>query len=301
MFSKMKAEMVNQKGVDYQKKGQMQKAVKYFKQASALAPKWATPLYNLGLLFKNARRWQQALDYNRQATKLDPKNKEAWWNLGIAATALERWDMARSAWRGYGIELPDGAGPVDLPCGFCPIRINPDGDAEIVWAQRVDPARAELASIPFPESKHRWKDIVLNDGAPVGYREVNGKDIPVFNELQLLQASAFGTYVARVRMSASDDQETKLTEIAAELDGHAEDWSTSVRLLCKACSEGRLHEKHDTEAASPEGAHLVGIAARDRDHAAKILSRWQTELSGVEVESLEEALSRGAIARLQTD
>jgi tetratricopeptide (TPR) repeat protein len=290
MFSKMKAEMVNQKGVDYQNKGQMQKAVKYFKQASALAPNWSTPLYNLGLLFKNSRRWQQALAYNRQATKIDPRNSAAWWNLGIAATALGRWDMARAAWRGFGVEVPEGDGPLDLPCGFCPIRINPEGDAEIVWAQRIDPARAELASIPFPESKHRWKDIVLNDGAPMGYRQVNGKEVPVFNELELLEPSAFGTYVARVRMPRTGNAAAKLTEVAAGLEGHAEDWSTSVRILCKACSEGRPHKTHDTAAAPPKGAHLVGIAARDRDHASNILSRWQDEVSGVKAEALDDAL-----------
>jgi tetratricopeptide (TPR) repeat protein len=290
MFGRMKAEMVNQKGVDCQTKGQVQKAVKYFKQASALAPNWSTPLYNLGLLFKTGRRWEQALDYNRHATKIDPKNSAAWWNLGIAATALGRWDVARSAWRGFGIDLPDGPGPIDLPCGFCPIRINPDGDAEIVWAQRIDPARAELASIPFPESKHRWKDVVLNDGAPVGYRQVDGKDVPVFNELELLEPSSFGTYVAHVRMPPSGDHATKLVELAAKLEGHAEDWSTSVRLICKACSEGRPHKAHDTAAAPREGAHLVGIAARNRDHASSILSSWQSEVSDVEVEALDDAL-----------
>ena len=89
---------------------------------------------------------------------IDKKDKAAWWNLGIAATALGRWDVARSAWRGFGINMPKGDGPIDFPCGTCPIRINPDGDAEVVWAERIDPARAELLSIPFPESNHRWKD-----------------------------------------------------------------------------------------------------------------------------------------------
>jgi len=290
MFSRVKAEIVNQKGVDCQEKGQVQKAVKFFKQASALAPKWSTPLYNLGLLFKNGRRWEQALDCNLRATKLDPKNAGAWWNLGIAATALGRWDVARSAWRGFGIGVPEGDGPVDLPCGCCPIRINPDGDAEVVWADRIDPARARLVSIPFPESKHRWKDVVLNDGAPTGYRKHDGKEIPVFNELALLESSEFGTYVARVLMPPDGSGAEKLGETAAKLDGCAEDWSTSVRLVCKACSEGRPHKAHDAEAAPVEGAHLIGIAARDRDHAASILAGWQAQVSDVQVESLDDAL-----------
>src|SRR5262249_40245091 len=144
-------------------------AIELYQRAVRTAPAWPAPLYNLGLLFKNERQWQESLDYNRRATTIDPKYQAAWWNLGIAATALGRWDMARRAWRGFGIEVPSGDGPIELPCGYGPIRLNPKGDAEVVWAYRIDPARAVLASIPFPESKHGWRDVVLNDGAPTGY------------------------------------------------------------------------------------------------------------------------------------
>src|SRR5205807_10273545 len=71
------------------------------------------------------------------------KDKAAWWNQGIAATALGRWGLARRAWAGFGIDLPAGEGPLDFPCGSCPVRLCPDGDAEVVWAHRIDPARSE--------------------------------------------------------------------------------------------------------------------------------------------------------------
>jgi hypothetical protein len=222
---------------------------------------------------------------------VDPKNEAAWWNFGIAATALGRWNLARSAWRGFGIDVPDGEGPIALPCGVCPIRINPRDQPEVVWADRLDPARARLFSIPFPESKHRWKDVVLNDGAPTGYRKYKGQEVPVFDALELLERSEFGTFVARVRMPPKSRCAENLTEIASELGGTAEDWSTSVRLLCKACSEGRPHEEHDTQAAPPDGVHLIGIAARSREHAAAILSGWQTGRKDFQLESLDEALA----------
>jgi tetratricopeptide (TPR) repeat protein len=293
MTKREKAAALNAQGMELRESGKLDEAVEVYKKAIAADRTWSVPLYNLGLVYKDQRRWRQSLDYNRRATVLDPEDEAAWWNLGIAATALARWDVARAAWRGFGIEIPEGVGPVDFSCGFGPIRLNPQGNAEIIWAHRIDPARAVIASIPFPESNHRWRDLVLNDGAPVGYRQYNGREYAVLNEIQLLEPSAFGTYIASVTMPDNQDHVDRLAEIAAEMEGAAEDWSTSVRILCKACSEGRPHEDHDTERPRPEGAHLVGIAARNRRHATRILNAWEQAHPGVRVETLDDGLEAG--------
>jgi hypothetical protein len=289
-----KAANLNELALELQGKGQLKEAVALYREAAAHDPGWAVPLYNLGLLYKRKRRWKLSLKYNRLATTVDASNEAAWWNLGIAATALGRWQLARAAWRGYGINLPDGNGPVDFPCGYGPVRLDPECNAEVVWAYRLDPARAMLVSIPFPESGHRWSDVVLNDGAPSGYRQHNGQEIPVLNALDLLAPSPFGTYVARVQMPDNSQFTDKLTEQAAEMGGCAEDWSTSVRIICKACSEGRPHEVHDTKAAPADGVHLIAIAARDRKHASNLLHVWESGLDEVRVESLDEALAPGS-------
>jgi tetratricopeptide (TPR) repeat protein len=294
MTRREKAAQINQKALALQKRGQLREAIKLYQKAFALQPGWATPLYNLGLLFKNQGKWEESLKYNRRATAIDPKHEAAWWNLGIAATALGRWPMARSAWRGFGIDIPDGEGPIDFPCGYGPIRLDPGGNPEVVWAYRLDPARASLASIPFPESKHRWRDVVLNDGAPKGYREYEGQEVPVLDALALLEPSPFGTFVAEIAMPNKPKYIEELAELAADLGSSAEDWSTSVRLICKACSEGRPHGSHDTEAARPAGVHVIGIAARNRKHATTILNSWESGKGDVHVESLAEALEAGS-------
>jgi tetratricopeptide (TPR) repeat protein len=284
-----KAENLNRQGLELKKKGDLEGAAERFRKATEVAPRWAVAWYHLGLMLKHLRRWQECLDCNRRATELDPSDKAAWWNMGIAATAVADWSAARAAWRGFGAkEVPGGDGPLDLPCGFCPIRINPTGDAEVVWANRIDPARAEIVSIPFPESGHRWGDIVLNDGAPNGYRRNDGKDVPVFDALQMLEPSIFSTFIAKVHLPPKGDHAERLAEIADRLRGCAEDWSTSIRMICKACSEGRPHAAHDKKAAPPSGVHNIALAARDRTHAEKMLAEWQAALTGIEVESLEE-------------
>jgi tetratricopeptide (TPR) repeat protein len=297
MTKREKAANLDRKATELKKQGQFTQAIDLYQQAIAADRYWSVPLYNLGLLFKHQHRWPESLEYNRRAVALAPADQAAWWNLGIAATALGDWEQARAAWRGFGIPVPDGEGPLDFPCGYGPIRINPDGDAEVVWAYRIDPARAVLNCIPFPESKHRWGDVVLNDGAPNGYRKYKGQEIPVFDELELLVPSPFGTYVARVVLpERGEDLLHELARIAADQEGSAEDWSTSVRMLCKACSEGRPHADHDTAQVVAEGLHLIGIAARDRRHATRILSAWESSSDDIQVESLDDALAGGGSA-----
>lgn len=294
MNRRRRAELANGQATTLLEKGQYEEALQLLKEAAALAPDWSTPCYNLGLVCKRQCRWEESLQFNLRATQIDGKNEAAWWNLGIAATALGKWDVARSAWRGFGVPLPAGEGPIELPCGVTPIRLNPRGVGEVVWADRLDPARAQLISIPFPESGFRWRDIVLNDGAPAGYRQYQGKDFPVFEALQLLNPSPFGTFIARVRIPETTEDSAQLLKIAAAQDGFGEDWSTSVRILCQACSEGRVHTEHDTHAAPRDGIHLIGIAARSHDHAATILNAWEAEVGANRVASLDDALPPGA-------
>jgi hypothetical protein len=283
---------LNATGIAHKEAGRLDEAAEAYEQALAIDPDWSTPLYNLGLVRKHQKRWQESLDFNRHAAALDPANEAAWWNMGIAATAVGNWDLARAAWRGFGLEgIPDGDGPIDFPCGVGPVRLNPDDVGEVVWGYRLDPARMVLLSVPLPASGHCWSDIVLNDGAPVGYRRYQGRELPVFDALALLDRSPFGTYAARVEMPPDRELIERLGQAAREHGGAAEDWKTMVRMLCRACSEGRPHDRHEEEPI-PEGDHLIGIAARSRDHASEILTAWAAGQASVRVIELHNALLR---------
>jgi tetratricopeptide (TPR) repeat protein len=294
MTKREQADRMNAEGLALKESGKLAEALDCFHAAASADQSWSVPLYNVGLIAKTNRNWNESLEYNRRASQLNPTDEAAWWNLGIAATALGQWDVARLAWRSFGIQVADGEGPIDLPCGVCPIRLNPNGDGEVVWATRIDPARAVLEGIPFPEAKHRWRDVVLNDGAPTGYRKFQGKEVPVFDAIEILEPSPFGTFVTRIAVSAGTDSLASLTKMAIELHGNAEDWTTSVRMLCQACSEGRPHEFHDTAMKPAEGKHTVGIAAKSRGHAEEILSTWESSITGARVEWLDDALEPGA-------
>jgi hypothetical protein len=251
-----------------------------FMAAARNAPDWSVPWYNLGLLCKYQNRWSESFDYNRKAVALDPSNQGGWWNLGIASTALGEWAEARNAWTQCGIRVPEGAGPPDADYGLVPIRLDPSGDGEVVWAHRIDPARARLTNVPLPTSSFSWNDLVLHDGAPQGFRMLHGKEVPVFNVLMRLQPSGYRTFV--VELGTSDPSVIEgLQRIAHEAGGAAENWGQSTRMLCRECSLGVPHE-HPNPADSPGHPHC-GVAARDESELKEMLDRWLSTVVGADL------------------
>lgn len=246
-------------------------AILLFEKAIRAAPQWSVPWYNMGLTFKYAGNWPDSYRCNAEAARLSPTDEEAIWNMGIAATALGNWPEARRAWGLYGIEIPPGEGPIEMNLGTVPIRINPDTNGEVVWARRIDPARAVLTSIPLPESEHRHGDLVLHDGAPVGYRKQDGQDVPVFNELTLLSESQNGTFAVAITATTIDDL-VAFEKACQDLGCATEDWST-MRILCRACSEGTPH----VHASPPvEGEHRFAVAATALALVEQAVEKWTT-------------------------
>jgi tetratricopeptide (TPR) repeat protein len=297
-FSKRaRANRANARARDLDRQGLTAEAISEYSRACGLDPNWSVPFYNLGLVYKYAREWELSLRQNQRATELDVRDVAARWNLGIAATALGRWDVARSAWRGAGVSLPDGEGPVDYPCGRSPIRLNPEAKGEVVWADRLDPARALIKSIPLPDSGFRFGDVVLNDGAPKGYRKLDGVDVPVFDCLDILQPSSFSTCVAEISLGqglVDSDQSPidLLVELANERQLAVEDWTKNLRTLCKACSEGRPDEDHEHvhERSDTGGSHRIAIAILQVEQARALLDDWILRSGGATITAFEVAV-----------
>jgi len=265
------AERFNEEGRECADRGDVAGAERAYLSAAALEPQWAAPLYNLGLLYKYELRWNESLDFNRKALAADPDHEAALWNRGIAATALGYWTEARDCWSKCGLADPGGADPPDYRLGRIPVRLDPNGEGEVVWGVRLDPARVRLTNIPLPSSEFRWGDIVLNDGAAEGHRTVNEKTYPVFNVLQRLVPSTLSTFV--VELASVDDKSIEaLEELAYEMGGAAEHWGSSTRILCRDCSFGNPHE-HTEPTGTPAHPHC-GLVASGADVAQAILDRW---------------------------
>jgi tetratricopeptide (TPR) repeat protein len=274
------AEELNERGRELADAGRLADAEAAYRSAIARAPEWSVPAYNLGLLLKYQRRWPESLAANRRAAELAPDDQAAWWNLGIAATALGEWPAAREAWTRCGLTPPPGDGAPRFDFGMVPIRLNPDADGEVVWADRIDPARAVLRSIPLARSGFRWRDVVLHDGAAVGHRMRQGREVPVFNALDRLDPSPFSTYELEVALASRDDFDA-LSDAAERAGGAAEHWGQTVTYLCRACSEGTPHGEHDDIGAA--GALPCAVAALTDAHLDQIVETWRRVAPGARV------------------
>jgi len=240
--------------------------------------------------------WPAAIEYNRRALELVPpdgrQGEPAAWNLGIAATASRDWPTARLAWAAFGIALPQGAGtdePIDADFGPCPVRLNAeprfagqepltiDGricDTEVVWGRRVCPTRIQIVNVPTPESGHRFGDIVLHDGDPVGSRRLGEQEIGVFNEILLWQRCPVPTLTATIHTPepAAVQQLTDLFEAAGAA---AEDWTQNIQILCRECSNGSPTQEHQHPSPEWSPERILGFSARP-DQARALLEHWRT-------------------------
>ncbi|MFW6693832.1 tetratricopeptide repeat protein [Streptomyces sp. MAR4 CNX-425] len=215
-------------------------------RAAGLEPWLSESWFNLALLHKFRHDWEQARAAGLRAVALLDRESGApdWWNVGIAATALQDWPLARRAWEAYGLRVPGGAAhqgaaepPEDMELGSAAVRLSPEGEAEVVWGRRLDPARVEVQSIPLPSSGRRWGEVVLHDGVPHGERAtLAGPSYPVFDEIELWAPSPVPTWVVLLEAATEADRDA-VELLAAEAGYAAEDWSSSVRLLCRTCSE----------------------------------------------------------------
>lgn len=259
--------------------GNSDEAIATYKLAIAADPKRASSYYNIGLIYKYRNDWSNSREFNRLAYELDPRDEASRWNLAIAATALRDWETARRAWKDQGITFDSDEGPIMSDFGQTPVRLNPDDNGEVVWARRIDPVRARIENIPFPESGFRCGDIVLHDGAAVGYRMLGERECPVFNVLELFEPSRLSTFQLQIDLETADATEQLLEKFHdAKID--AEDWTAS-RILCKQCSEGRPHEQHDHHGSEQDSEwqvrRRIGIAAASASEIDAVLTSWTAQ------------------------
>jgi hypothetical protein len=123
----------------------------------------------------------------------------------------------------------------------------------LVWGRRIDPARVVVLNVPTPPSGHRWGDIVLHDGVPDGERRIGDQVCGMSDELERWRPSEVPTLEVQVSVGDPADGEA-LAEIFDAAGLAAQDWSRTVRRLCRRCSERQPHE------------HAAGEAGAERPH-----------------------------------
>jgi PAS domain-containing protein len=290
--------------MDANEAGDVERAGSCALEMTEAAPASFSSWFEAGLYAKARRDWGRCLAWNARALELSGEaeaeefggSNPAAWNLGIAATALGDWATARRAWTAYGIRgLGDEAGPIDDDFGMAPIRLNPDrpslalevtpayGDTEIIWCWRRSPAHGAVASVPLPESGHRFRDVLLHDGEPKGSRRDGDREVSVFDEIARLSESDFPTWQAQVAGASPEDVEA-VGDFFGERGLGADNWS-GINIMCSDCSHGSPSDDHHHEKPS-DGTVILGLAGHE-DDVAQCLESWQAARPEVSVLALE--------------
>ncbi len=269
----LEAKRLNKQGQQLLDRRNWDAAISLFHQAVQLNPDWAMTWFNLGLAYKRKRFWRESMQCNLRAVELNPQEMEGWWNLGIAATALEDWGMARHAWNSFGVDIPPGDGQPLVELGLTPIRINPETNPELVWCKRIDPARALIYNVPLPASNRRYLDLILHDGEPVGIKRLHNQEVSIFEEISIIKPSSYSTYEIIINTPFREDIAI-LYDLAHNVEIGIDDWS-ALRQLCRACIEGKPHDRHDAQTPLHGPLYRLGIAAPSEQNLNKLLAVWQ--------------------------
>jgi tetratricopeptide (TPR) repeat protein len=262
--------------------GRLEEARALYARLVELRPQGEAFHYRLGLAHKYLGDWPASLRHNLESLRIGGEHDEsASWNAGIAATALGDWAQARRQWLACGIDIDPGEGAIEENFGPIGVRLNPWAGSEIVFAQRIDPARAYIVNVPLPESGHRFHDLVLQDGAQVGERHLHEHTVPVFNELQRLQASDYITYTVFVTCPGNDDIDELQAAEAADV-GQVEDWTASLGQRCLRCAHGVPHKHHWQAIGAGEWNpdRTLGVAARAEPAVRALLEAWVAAAPG---------------------
>lgn len=276
------ARLLNDAGNSVSNGGHPTLALWLYKMASLLSPSWSFPVFNIGLREMDRLNWKASLAAYQKAAKLNEDDEATWWNLATSATALRNWPEAMRGWEKVGLtvlEMRDGE--VYAPCPRACVRVDPNGpNPEVVWGERLDPARIRILNVPFGRSGRRYNDIILNSGAPSGTRTSGKEEFPVFDELDVWKPSAYSTFSVTVRMP-DQAAEDRLTSLCEQRDIAAENWGT-VRMLCGACSRGNPGEHVCAERTEETGDLNFGFAATSRDVLIDVLDAWSNEFEDVD-------------------
>ncbi|GJM31087.1 MAG: hypothetical protein DHS20C18_00880 [Saprospiraceae bacterium] len=258
-----------EKAVIYRRQGDIYNAVKLFKNVIKKAPEWVQPYWQLSQIYKSRREWKPTLYYTKKALALDIGKPEGWWALGMAAMALKKWRIARNVWNKFGIDLKK-----HTPKPIC-LRIQYNGQFEIIWARTQGPAQAEIRSIPHPGSGFAFRDIVLYDKEISGYNIVAKRRVPIYDEYGLFKKNYFHSYSCII--STADKEDINLLEQLCQDAGLGfEVWSNASRIF-NTQKAGDIPEYYDPSILpSTETSSLhIAIAARNIYEAREVLTNWQ--------------------------
>jgi hypothetical protein len=237
-----------------------------FRSALATAPRNGQWWYGFGLCHKYRGRWEEGARANQRAIELGVRNRDsAFWNLGICATGASDTAAALRAWRQLGMGEQLDAKGCYRQAGRVQVRLctlgTPAGpevrddralEFEHVWVDRLGPVHGRIISATLWDCPADYGDVVLFDAAPCGWRDVDGKRVPRFPMLAVLEPGHQHLF----RFAARQPQNGAVASMEDELPKGSRLYvlSENVSMICASCARGVTPHAH---APQPAKEHPV--------------------------------------------
>jgi len=250
------------------------------RRAIELDPSDAHRWYCLGLLCKWRGRWAEGVEANQKARELGLTTEAVLWNLAICATGARDTFTAAEAWLALGMKSRPGVDGLPLMerRGLAQIRVSTLGEGvapaahragagdytfEYLWVEPSSPCHGVVVNPTIYDLVVDYGDVVLWDGAPVGWREHGGKRYPRFPLLERLERAP----LYRWYFVAKQPRAGAVVALAKELgdDIVIEAHSEEAFLLCKECAERGVQPGHHHGHNEPRFANGKFIVPHDRD------------------------------------
>ena len=201
-----------------------ERALQDYEVSLDLSPDQAEVWYHLGRLHLSRGRWEKARRAFAQAQHLGLDVTPLWWSLAIALTALatpgeEALSTLRTAWSRAGHDdlLPTRdhrMGQLDLPPALIALTthmvgVSGDYDTtdpwrhELVWVHPLSPCHGRLIHPTLESFPANFDDVVLWDGQPARFEEIDGTEQPIFKAIACLRRGEAHTRLFPLSISMS--------------------------------------------------------------------------------------------------
>jgi hypothetical protein len=246
-------------------------ALEAMSHALRLDPENGSSWFRLGLIHKWRGRWREGVDANRRAHELG-ETEGVLWNLAICAMGAGDHALAASVMKELGMKGTIGDDGI-LTGSFdgAQVRVSTLGEGidpaahvpgrepvfENLWIDRLSYVHGKIANASIHDLPVDYGDIVLFDGAPVGWRDDGTTRTPRFPLLQKLRSGAYRRYwflAKQPRGGFFDDLAEFLPE---ETFFYVHD--EQVNMLCDDCARGGkiVHDHTKPESFLVSGKFVV--------------------------------------------
>lgn len=89
----------NYQGIQSEKKGEYQKAIRYYTKAIESMPKFSIPYSNRGNMYRRINEYDKAIKDYQEAIHLNPQHSEAYNGLGTIYNTVKQYELAENCFK----------------------------------------------------------------------------------------------------------------------------------------------------------------------------------------------------------